>query len=182
MTENTAFVRTVRVETVPDGGVEHLIEANEAERVALAKSIGLAAIQRLTGKFILSRAGRGAIRARGEVHAEVTQICVVSLEPFDVALDEDLDVRYAPSAGEAPGRRKPPIATARAADMAADDDDEPDPIVDGKINLGALAVEFLVLGLDPYPRKPGVEFSAPSTGERDADASVSGLKDGSEKN
>ena len=35
-------------------------------------------------------------------------------------------------------------------------EDAPDPIVDGKIDLGALAAEFMILGLDPYPRKPGV--------------------------
>jgi hypothetical protein len=35
------------------------------------------------------------------------------------------------------------------------DEDEPDPVIDGKIDLGALAAEFFALGLDPYPRKPG---------------------------
>ena len=47
-----------------------------------------------------------------------------------------------------------------------DDEDAPDPIVDGQIDLGALAAEFMLLGLDPYPRKPGVEFAPPS--EQDA--------------
>ena len=42
-----------------------------------------------------------------------------------------------------------------------DGEDAPDPIVDGKIDLGALAAEFLALGLDPYPRKPGVAFAPP---------------------
>ena len=28
--------------------------------------------------------------------------------------------------------------------------------------LGALTAEFFALGLDPYPRKPGVEFAAPA--------------------
>ena len=38
------------------------------------------------------------------------------------------------------------------------DEDEPDPVIDGKIDLGALAAEFFALGLDPYPRKPGAAF------------------------
>ncbi len=37
-------------------------------------------------------------------------------------------------------------------------EDPPEPIVNGAIDLGALAVEFLMLGLDPYPRKPGAVF------------------------
>jgi hypothetical protein len=35
----------------------------------------------------------------------------------------------------------------------------PDEIVNGQVDLGALTAEFLALGLDPYPRKPGVDFN-----------------------
>ena len=38
--------------------------------------------------------------------------------------------------------------------------DPPDEIVSGKIDLGAVMAEFLALGLDPHPRKPGVSFEA----------------------
>jgi hypothetical protein len=31
----------------------------------------------------------------------------------------------------------------------------------GTVDLGTIATEFLILGLDPYPRKEGVEFAAP---------------------
>ena len=31
----------------------------------------------------------------------------------------------------------------------------------GVIDLGAVATEFLILGIDPYPRKPGAVFAAP---------------------
>ncbi len=41
----------------------------------------------------------------------------------------------------------------------------PEPLLDGILDLGALATEFLILGLDPYPRKVGVEFVAPEAGE-----------------
>ena len=49
-----------------------------------------------------------------------------------------------------------------------DEEDPPDPIVDGKVDLGALAAEFLALALDPYPRKPGAEFAAPEVAEPDS--------------
>jgi hypothetical protein len=45
--------------------------------------------------------------------------------------------------------------------------DEREPLLDGTVDLGALATEFLILGVDPYPRKPGVAFEAP-TPEADA--------------
>jgi hypothetical protein len=176
MAEEGPFVRPVRVESVPDGGVEHDIEASEAERRRLAELNGLPAIGRLTARFVLSRAGRGIIRVRGDVKAEVTQTCVVSLEPFDVVLEEPVDVRFAPVAVGSPGRRAPPIASAEAGAFAIDDEDEPDPIVDSKIDLGALAAEFMLLGLDPYPRKPGVDFSPPTADKEEPDSPLARLK------
>jgi uncharacterized metal-binding protein YceD (DUF177 family) len=46
-------------------------------------------------------------------------------------------------------------------------DDPPDPIIAGRIDLGALVTEFLALSLDPYPRKPGVEFEDAPTAPDD---------------
>ena len=46
------------------------------------------------------------------------------------------------------------------------DEDEPDLVIEGKIDIGALAAELFALGLNPYPRKPGVEFVAPAKSAR----------------
>ncbi len=40
-------------------------------------------------------------------------------------------------------------------------DDQPEPLIGGMLDLGAIATEFLILGIDPYPRKAGVEFAPP---------------------
>jgi uncharacterized metal-binding protein YceD (DUF177 family) len=162
MAENNPFARLVRVDSIPGDGLERTIEANEAERAALAKRDGLPAIGRLAAEFTLRRVGRRMVHVRGEVHVEATQTCIVSLEPFDVTVNEPVDVRFAAPDGEAARRAAPPPATAEAVAFAMDDEDAPDPIVDGQIDLGALAAEFMLLGLDPYPRKPGVEFAPPS--------------------
>ena len=52
--------------------------------------------------------------------------------------------------------------------------------VDGTIDLGAIATEFLILGIDPYPRKPGIVFDAPRTGEASGHpfAALAALKKG----
>jgi uncharacterized metal-binding protein YceD (DUF177 family) len=94
----------------------------------------------------------------GEVHAELTQVCVVSLEPFAATVDEPIDVRFAPGEAAETARR---VKDDETETVEVGDEDPPDPIVDGKIDLGALAAEFLALGLDPYPRKPGVAFDPP---------------------
>ena len=61
-------------------------------------------------------------------------------------------------------RRGAARRTAEPETVEIDGEDPPDPIVDGKIDLGALAAEFFALGLDPYPRKPGVAFDAARRG------------------
>ncbi len=57
---------------------------------------------------------------------------------------------------------------------------EPEPLVDGVVDLGALATEFLILGLDPYPRKPGAVFQPPQDSKPDGGpfAALAGLTKG----
>ncbi len=42
---------------------------------------------------------------------------------------------------------------------AFDEDDEwPEPIVEGRIDIGEAVAQQLALALDPYPRKPGISL------------------------
>ena len=162
MTESAPFSRIVRVDAVPRGGQNMTIEASPAEREALASLYKLPTVAALTAALRLDRAGRHGVRVSGAVHGELTQTCVVSLEPFAATVDEDIDVRFAPRP-EADSLRGPKGETET---FSTSDEDEPDPIIEGKIDVGALAAEFFALGLDPYPRKPGVEFVAPANRRR----------------
>ena len=154
MTEERLFSRLVRVDALPREGQAVTIEATPAEREELASFYRLPAIAVLTATLRLDPWGRGGARVTGAVHGELTQVCVVSLEPFPATVDEDVDVRFAPQT--AANSRSTAIEETQTFSLA--DEDEPDPVIDGKIDLGALAAEFFALGLDPYPRKPGAAF------------------------
>jgi hypothetical protein len=171
VTKSTPLSRPIRVDNLPKEGQVVRIEADAAERAALAALNGLPEIATFTATLDVTKASGGAVLVTGAVHAELTQVCVVSLEPFPGIVDEPIDVRFAPAAEENAPRR--PAGEDDA--IAIGDEDEPDPIVDGKIDLGALAAEFFALGLDPYPRKPGVAF-APTAIETPADSPFAGLK------
>ena len=159
MTDAPPFSRRVRVDALPAEGLTRTIEAGPDERSALAALNRLPAIASLAATFAMRRSGRGGVRVTGEVHAEVTQVCVVSLEPFAATVDEPVDVRFAPAVEAEAARRG---GEGDAEEMVeVDGEDPPDPIVDGRIDLGALAAEFMILGLDPYPRKPGLDFEPP---------------------
>lgn len=136
--------RPFSVADLPEDGLGVTVEATPEEREALARALKLPAIHALTGAFRVSGTRR-RVHVSGRVDARVNRICVVSLDPFDSDIREDVEVDFAASSasGEAP---RP-------------GDDPPDEIVNGTVDLGALTAEFLVLGLDPHPRKPGVDFS-----------------------
>ena len=71
----------------------------------------------------------------------------MTLEPIENGLEEQVDLMFS-SASTGPSQTD-----------TKDDDEPPEPLVDGKLDLGAIATEFLLLGIDPYPRKAGVEFA-----------------------
>jgi uncharacterized metal-binding protein YceD (DUF177 family) len=143
MTDEPFFSHPIRVDDILDRGMDITIDVPETDRDRLAKVLNLAAIAMLTGHFALKRKGREVI-AKGEVKAHIEQICVVSLDPFETDVVEAVDLRFSPDAPDLDDEEAPL--------------DSPDPIVNGMIDLGSLVAEFLALSLDPYPRKPGVEF------------------------
>ena len=136
------------------------IEATEAERAALAAAMELRAIASLKAELTVSEAGRGRFNVTGEVRAKLTQTCVVTLEPFESELKEPVEIGFAPL--EEVERAENAYAARREDDPTGLEMPEPpDAIENGRIDLGWVAAEFLALALDPYPRKPGVEFESP---------------------
>lgn len=131
---------------VPETGKHLALVADETSRAAVAKVVHVREIPRLEAVLDVSRYGADGLRVEGTVVATVGQDCVVSLEPIETQVRESIDLFFVPKVpteGE-------PIA-----------DDAPEPLVNGAVDLGAIAVEFLILGIDPYPRKPDAVFVAP---------------------
>ena len=151
---------TVRREDVPETGFHVMLEADAPTRDKVAALIGVRALMHLSATFDLTRHGRDGLRVTGEVVASVGQSCVVTLEPIDSEVCEAVDVvlRPAPVAADRKGRQD---EDGGEDWIDPDADDPPEPLVDGAVDLGAIATEFLILGIDPYPRKPDAKFEAP---------------------
>lgn len=141
--------RPLAVDQLPARGLDTTVEATPAEREALARDFGLPAVHSLVGSFHV-RGDTRRLKVTGRVRARVDQTCVVTLDPFEAEVDEKVDVDFTEAVDREPLSEEVEIT-----------DDMPDEIVGGRIDLGALTAEFLALGLDPYPKKPGVAFEAP---------------------
>jgi hypothetical protein len=83
---------------------------------------------------------------------------VATLEPLDNDVAEVVDLVFVPRP-EAPAAKADNTATEGGAALAADE--APEPLIGGVVDLGAIATEFLTLGIDPYPRKSDAVFEAP---------------------
>jgi uncharacterized metal-binding protein YceD (DUF177 family) len=141
----------IRREDVPDTGLHLDLEADEEVRARLAVLAGVLGVGELGVIADVTRHGEG-LRMAGRVTARVTQTCVVTIEPIENTVDEAFDVLFLPPevAGAAPAGPDPEEV-----------DDTREALVNGAADLGAVATEFFLLGIDRYPRKPGAVFATP---------------------
>lgn len=142
----------VRVDEVPEAGRHFDLHADAAIRDALAHLAGVHGFAHLDASFDLSRHGPG-IRVVGTVSARVRQTCVITLEPVENDVEETIDVVFVPGRPTDAAAPDGSIELSPLPDGAA-----PEPLQGDTVDLGALATEFLVLAIDPYPRKPGAVF------------------------
>lgn len=147
----------VAVAQIPETGLHRDIEASAVEREAMAKVGGLREIVSAHASLDVAPMGGGRFHVVGSVRARVGQICVVTLDPIENDIDEEIDLIFAPS------EQIPNLAD--LVDEAAESDveipDPPEPIVNGVIDLGRLATDALFLAVDPYPRRPDAVFKPP---------------------
>ena len=146
------------------------ITADESVRAAAAHFAGVVEIPALAAEFRIVPQGDG-FAVKGRVRGRVVQTCVVTLDPVENTVDEEVDLLLSPTAElpEEPGAE---------IEIEADEAVVPEPLTGNSIDLGAIALEFLVLGLDPYPRKSGVvyEEAAPAPEKASPFAALAGLK------
>jgi hypothetical protein len=162
----------VVVAQIPEGGLHREIEASSLEREAVAGVAGLREIISAHASFDLVPRSGGRVQVVGRVHARIGQTCVVTLDPIENDIDEDVDLIFAPPE-EA---RRLADLVAEAEDSEAEVPEPPEAITNGIIDLGRIATDYLCLGVDPYPRKPGVVFEPRITSVDPEDHPFAGLK------
>lgn len=148
--DNVEFSRMITLDKISMAETGRHIEADPTERAALAARFELLALDRLTADLRLKRTGAGVIRLVGHLDAAVTQSCIVSLAPVAADLSVDFELFFTEDVG----------ATEAELTLEYDQDDPPEPVTGGQINLGEVVAEQLGLNLDPYPRAAGAALPA----------------------
>ena len=144
----------INVAQIPETGLHREIEADAGIRQAMAAVGELREVLSAHASFDVVPRRDGRVTVTGRVRARIGQTCVVTLDPIENEIDEDVDLVFAP-----------PEQIPHMADLVDDAEegdentpDPPEPIEGGFIDLGRVATDALLLGVDPYPRKPDAVF------------------------
>ena len=147
---HTELQRPVSLAQICAPGTAREVIATAEECEAVAARLLIPAVATLSCRFQLTLAQEGMVLAQGALVARITQICVVTLEPFDAELREDFRIRFVP-AGQLNDSED---------DLLDLDSDDEVPYQGIHIDLGEATVVQLALALDPYPRQPGAVLPA----------------------
>ncbi len=123
-------------------------EANPAELDALKLYAGLVNLTSFKAQVKVAQLAGGRFKASGTLQADIVQASVIDLNEVRSSVGESFDQEYWPaeSIGE------------RGGEAVAFDSDPPEPIVAGRIPIGAVLCEVFALSIDPYPRNEGDVF------------------------
>lgn len=136
------------------------LEADEAQQKALAKRLTVTSVDSLTARITLERTAGHVIAASGKLNADITQECVVTLEPIKSHIEDQFDAFYSEKTDAvsfAKAKRDKIVENQDPEAPFLDEKDDPERIVDGVIDLGEVVTQYLSLSVDPYPRKEGAK-------------------------
>lgn len=184
------FSRIIKTDEQVSAKEKLIIEADEKERAALARRFDLVSIDRLSAELTVTSASNGEVTVRGPMSAEITQRCVATLDPVPEMIEDTVEVLFSPHVSE-----EDLPSNADDLDDLSEEElmallDQPEPLVDGKIDVGEVVAQFLAVAMNPYPRKDGAELPPVVKTEEEADddaerpnpfAQLAGLKEKLEK-
>ena len=144
---------------IPEAGLSRKRAAEPEELAAVARALELIACSRLEAEYTVIPSLDGHYHVSGTLRAEVSQSCVVTLEPITSTIEEPFDVTFWP-AGDMPAPA--------SGEVSLDEEPDPEPIVDDQIAVGRIVFECLAAAIDPFPRKPDAALDRTSTAPEDS--------------
>ncbi|HJS46230.1 MAG TPA: hypothetical protein VJ753_07500 [Rhizomicrobium sp.] len=169
MTQGLPLSHSYNLARLGNAGDEVYFAASEAERGALAKWAGVLSVEKLEVRVQIKKRAPNRYGLSFALAAEVTQACVVTLEPVPAGIQHSFSrelVFTGPSRQRTAQSPKPAESEIVLAFDPEEGEEGPEEITSLHQDLAVPALEEFVLSLDPYPRRQGVEF-APKTGESD---------------
>ena len=125
--------------------------------VARLPQKGLPVLIEADAELLVAPWKRNGVKVSGRVEADITQACIVTLDPIEAHIDEAVDALFLPEQSKL-GRQG--FEGGGEIMLDAEGPDSPETFSGNSIDVGALAEQFFGLAIDPYPRKQGVSMEA----------------------
>jgi uncharacterized metal-binding protein YceD (DUF177 family) len=176
------FALWMTVEKLGRDPMTFKFDATKAQCVELVSKLDIAGVASCSASGELSRKDGGSqIILKAMFKAEVDQDCVLTLKPVTQKIEEEFVMCYTFSKADT-------VLEDGEHVIGSNEDDLPELIVEGKINVVQAVVEQIALALDPYPRAEDagtsdsadiLQQSAATEATKDADVHnpFAGLKD-----
>ncbi len=145
------FSYPLKIEDINQGEQTYKLRANKAQLETLREILQIPAVNYFEADIKLTfQKKKGILDVSGEVRAGLTLISVISLDEFEKEYKSNFNLTYDTNA-----------TYEQIREMDEDiEDDIPDIVIDGKIDLGDIAIEQLALVMEDHPRKDGEEFTS----------------------
>ena len=154
------------------------ISAGEEERALLARRLDVMALDSLRADVnVVREKGSMIVHVSGILKAKITQSCVVTNDPVESDIEEKFEGWFADPAQAvsfAKARRDRLIETGQGDFPVLSEQEDPEAIIDGQIDLGELVTQYLSLAIDPYPHAQGARYEVGEAGDDDDEARQGG--------
>jgi uncharacterized metal-binding protein YceD (DUF177 family) len=124
--------------------------ASNEERLALTKALDVLSVDRFETAYRVTAQSGHRYRIVGTFEADLSQACVVTLDPVRGTIKEEFAVGFCPEEKN---------DTATDAERSVLDEPDVEILTSDNLEIGRILYELLAAAVDPFPRKDGAEFS-----------------------
>jgi hypothetical protein len=155
-TQSLPLAHSYNLARLGNAGDKVAFSANETERTAIARWSGIVLLESFEAQVEIAKLAPNRFDLSFLLTADVTQACVVTLEPVKSRMERRFERKLQ---FHGPARHKQATSESGLELVLDSEEDGPEEIDSLHYDLAGPVLEEFVLSLEPYPRRPGVEFS-----------------------
>ena len=140
--------------------VELHIEASEEEAKDVARRLSLSSLNNLKADLKMARERGHVIKVDGRFEADIVQPCAVTLQPVESRVEDSFEAWFSDedqAVSLSRERRARESGKGHVVLPIVEESENPEPVIQGHIDLGELVTQYLSLAIDPYPHAEGVD-------------------------
>ena len=153
----------VDVRQMDKGPVKLHIEATPEERKDLARRLNVTSVESVQADLTLRRESQGhVIHVTGSFEAHVVQACVVTLKPVEDDISEPVEGWFSEQeqvVSLSRERRERQELQTNAELEIVEEREDPEPVIEGHIDVGELVTQHISVAINPYPHAEGAVFT-----------------------